>query len=189
MSATQLIDRLHQHRMWVNAQLIRAARTLTNQQLHEPLAIGQGSIWKTLTHLMAAEYVWLQALQGDDSPCMPGDREDQLPGNQAADGAIASIDELELRWKELDRRWNDYLNALTDHSLYDTVYKVSAGSTGGRPIGTRRSDILLHVCTHAQYTTAQMVNMLRQVGATNLPDAMLITLARSEIQVDGTKPE
>jgi uncharacterized damage-inducible protein DinB len=41
--------------------------------------------------------------------------------------------------------------------------------------------VLLHVCTHAQYTTAQVVNMLRQVGATSLPDTMLITLARKQM--------
>jgi len=36
------------------------------------------------------------------------------------------------------------------------------------------------VCTHAQYTTAQVINMLRQLGAQPLPDPMLITLARGE---------
>jgi uncharacterized damage-inducible protein DinB len=48
-------------------------------------------------------------------------------------------------------------------------------------MATSRGDVLLHVCTHAQYTTAQAVNMLRQVGVEKLPDTMLITLARQEI--------
>ena len=38
-------------------------------------------------------------------------------------------------------------------------------------------DVLLHVCTHAHYTSAQVVNMLRQVGLDPLPDVMLISLA------------
>ena len=60
------------------------------------------------------------------------------------------------------------------------VYKVSTSSWAGGRFGTRRSDILLHVCTHGQYTTAQVVNMFRQVGVAALPDVMLISLAREE---------
>jgi hypothetical protein len=40
--------------------------------------------------------------------------------------------------------------------------------------------VLLHLCTHAQYTVAQAVNMLRQAGLGPLPDVMLITMARQE---------
>jgi hypothetical protein len=54
-----------------------------------------------------------------------------------------------------------------------------AASTGAR-LATRRSDVLLHVSTHAQYTTAQIVNMLRHVGVQKLPETMLISLARQE---------
>ena len=43
--------------------------------------------------------------------------------------------------------------------------------------------MLLHVCTHAQYTTAQLVNMLRQLGVDRLPDVMLISMARQEAGV------
>ncbi len=46
---------------------------------------------------------------------------------------------------------------------------------------TRRSDVLLHVCTHASYTTAQVVNMMRQLGVSPLPEVMLIALARQEM--------
>ena len=62
----------------------------------------------------------------------------------------------------------------------ETVYKVSTGSGRGRRFGTRRADVLLHLCTHAQYTAAQAVNMLRQAGAEGQPDVMLISLARRE---------
>ena len=178
MNAADVVRRLHQHRMWVNARLLDAVRPLTEAQLRQPLPIGQGSIWKTLTHLLAAEYVWLEALLGNESPVMPGDVANQLPGNQQAEAAMASLPELERRWRTLGRRWQAYLDALTDDSLDELVYKVSTSSGLGKRHGTRRSDILLHVCTHAQYTTAQLVNMLRQLGVTP-PDVMLISLARA----------
>jgi hypothetical protein len=40
--------------------------------------------------------------------------------------------------------------------------------------------VLLHVCTHAQYTTAQVQNMFRQTGLDKLPETMLMALARQE---------
>jgi uncharacterized damage-inducible protein DinB len=53
-------------------------------------------------------------------------------------------------------------------------------SSSGQRFGSRRSDVLLHVCTHAHYTAAQVVNMLRHLGVEKLPDTMLISLARQE---------
>ena len=178
MTATDLIRRLHQHRQWVNQRLLAAVDSLSESQLRQPFSIGQGSIWKTLTHLYAAEYVWLATLNGDESPLTPGDVPGSLPGNQEGDGAAQSLDELRSRWSGLDARWQDYLGRLTDAALEDSVFKVT--SLSGKRSATRRSDILLHVCTHAQYTTAQLINMLRQAGQADLPDVMLISMARAE---------
>ncbi len=178
MNTCLLVRRLHQHRMWVNQRLLAAVRPLTRSELHRELPIGQGSVWRTLTHLLAAEYVWLEALLGDEEPLLPGDASGQLPGNQAGEKPIASLDELVRKWRELDRRWEEYLSDLGADSLDDTVYKISTSSNLGKRLGAKRSDILLHVCTHAQYTTAQLINMLRQLGQTDPPDVMLISFAR-----------
>jgi len=180
LNTADLIRRLHHHRMWVNHRLVEAVRPLTDEQLRLPLAIGQGSVWRTLTHLLAAEHVWLEALLGNESPVMPGDVPGKLPGNQDGEGAIRSLDELASKWGELDQRWNQYLGSLTDDDLDEVVYKTSTSSGLGKRHGTRRADVLLHVCTHAQYTTAQLMNMLRQQGVSPLSDVMLISLARLE---------
>ena len=180
MHACDLIRRLHQHRQWVNAKLLEAARPLSEEQLRQPFSIGQGSVWRSLLHLHAAEYVWLEAMLGNDDPLLSGDVRGKLPGNQEGEGKIASFEELQSRWGRLDQRWSDYLSRLDDASLVETVYKVSTSSGAGQRTGTRRADVLLHLCTHAQYTTAQAMNMLRQLGVQPLPDVMLISLARQE---------
>jgi uncharacterized damage-inducible protein DinB len=181
MTAADVIRRLHQHRNWVNSQLIASVATLSNEQLHRHFELGQGSIWKTLVHLYAAEWVWLETLLGDEFPTLPGDVPGKLPGNQEAPGAIASFTELQEKWKALDSRWSNYLLSLTDEALDETVYKISTSSGAGRRFPSRRADVLAHLCTHAQYTTAQLVNMLRHTGAAKLPETMLITLARQEV--------
>jgi uncharacterized damage-inducible protein DinB len=180
MHAMAIIRRLHEHRIWANHQLLEAVRFLSVEQQHRPLAIGQGSVWKTLTHLVGAEYVWLEALSGNASPAMPGDLPEKLPGNQQGEGGFRSLEQLACQWHELDRRWEAYLSQLGEEALQDTVYKVSTSSGAGRPHGTRCGDVLMHVCLHAHYTSAQLVNMLRQLGVSSLPDIMLISLARQE---------
>lgn len=165
MDSVDVVRRLHQHRNWVNQRLRYTARKLTPDQLHRPFEIGQGTIWLTLTHLYAAEYVWLAALCGDEKPLAPGDELGMLPGNQQGPGALKDTEELEKAWTTLDRRWSDYLANLTTESLEGVAYKWS--SLSNERFGTRRIDILLHICTHAQYTTAQVVNMMRHVGVTS----------------------
>ncbi|MCH9653595.1 MAG: DinB family protein [Planctomycetes bacterium] len=179
--SVSLISRLHEHRLWVNQSLLDSARTLSESQRRQTFPMGQGSIWDSLLHLYAAEYVWIEALQGDETPEVPGDLPGELPGNQKGEGRIQSLMELQQKWAELDQRWIHYLEQLTDDSMEELVGKSSTSSGKGRVHRTKRSDVLLHVCTHAQYTTAQIVNMLRQVGATCLPDPMLITLARIQM--------
>jgi uncharacterized damage-inducible protein DinB len=180
MDATGIIRRLHEHRLWVDDLLLGAVRPLTADELHKQFPIGQGSVWKTLTHMVAAEHVWLEALLGDETPLFVGDVPGKLPGNQEGDGAMTSLDELATTWQALHGRWRAYLSQLQSESLNKIVYKVSTSSGFGQRFTTKRGDVLLHVCTHAQYTTAQLVNMLRQLGHGQLPDVMLITLVRQE---------
>ena len=70
MNAIELLQRLHQHRAWVNGNLLTAAAQLSAEKLRSPFPIGQGSIWKSLVHLYAAECVWLRSPAGERGvPC------------------------------------------------------------------------------------------------------------------------
>ena len=178
MNALDLLQRLHQHRAWVNGNLLTAAAALSDEQLRSPYQIGQGSIWNSLTHLYAAEFVWLETLLGNEDSLVPGDVAGKLPGNQQGEGGITGLDDLRQKWSALDQRWTNYLASLTPESPEDVVHRKS--STTGQRFGTRRADVLLHVCTHAHYTAAQVINMLRQAGVDKLPETMLISLARQQ---------
>ncbi|MEM6691295.1 MAG: DinB family protein [Planctomycetota bacterium] len=180
MDALTPVLRLHQHRCWVNSKLIATCGHLTDEQLKQHFPIGQGSVWRTLLHLMGAEYIWLETLLGNENPVFPGDLPDQLVGNQLAEGGMTTMEELQTRWKTLDDRWDEYLSGLNADDLPQDIYKVSTSSHFGQRRPTSLMDVLLHVCTHAHYTTAQLINMLRHLGVKELLDPMLITLARSE---------
>jgi uncharacterized damage-inducible protein DinB len=111
-NAVFLIARLHQHRAWVNENLLVAASGLSEEQLRQPFEIGQGSVWGSLLHMYAAEFVWLETLLGNEAALAPGDLPGRLPGNQLGEGRITAFDELRAKWSELQNRWNSYLSAL-----------------------------------------------------------------------------
>jgi len=159
------IRRLHQHRQWANRQLRDAARPLSPDQHHQTFDIGAGSLLATLTHLHAAEDVWLNTIT------------DQ-PTRSPFDYRFDTLADLEPAWDHSEQRWTDYLDRLAPDHLTRPVTKTS--SLTGKSYTNPLLDILLHVCTHAHYTTAQAVNILRRLGLPpdQLPDAMLITLAR-----------
>lgn len=167
MEAIRLLRRLREHQAWANARLLDAARGLTPEQFERTFPIGQGSVLKTLTHLYGAESVWLEALEGQQDPVSPFDIR------------FATLADLETAWQTLDRRWAVYFDRLSDADLDAPVAKRSSSSGAGRVFVTSTSDVLLHLATHAQYTAAQLKNMLRHLGVSPLPDVMLITLARA----------
>jgi uncharacterized damage-inducible protein DinB len=178
MTAVELQQRLHQHRAWVNGNLLTASEGLTDEQLRTEYPIGQGSVWKSLVHMFAAEFVWLEALLGNEEFVVPGDLPGKLPGNQQGEGGVTDFADLRRKWAALERRWSGYLAGLSAESLDEIVHRKSV-SLGTR-LTLRRGDLLVHVCSHAHYTAAQVVNMLRQAGTVKLPETMLISLARHE---------
>lgn len=180
MNAVTPIVRLHQHRLWSNDQLREACRPLSEKQLRQEHAIGQGTLWRTLCHMYAAEFVWLKALCGTAEALAPGDVADDLPGNQKGPDAARNLLQLNGRWDELNGQWESYLYGLTPEKLSKKIYKKPSRGVQTQVVGASTMDVLLHVCTHAQYTTAQAVNMLRHLGIEKLPPTMLITLAREE---------
>jgi uncharacterized damage-inducible protein DinB len=175
MNATELIQRLHRHRAWVNRNLLDASTALSDEQLKATFSIGQGSVWKSLLHMYGAECVWFEALQGNESHVVPGDLPGKLPGNQLGEGGIPDLSDLRHKWEQLEGRYSEYLAALSPDALDETIHRYSVAIQ--TRLSLRRSDVLIHICTHAHYTVAQVVNMLRQCGVTNLPQTMLTAMA------------
>lgn len=172
--------RLLDHHVWSLDKILKISYSLPHENLHRVFAIGQGSIWRSLCHLVAADQIWLASLQGNPVAVFKGDNPDELPGNQKADDAFRSLEELESYWRGLLGDWEAYLSNLEEKELAQLAFRKSSSSFGGRTIGVPKSDVILHLFLHAHYTKAQIINMFRQLGVTDLPDPMLMTLARQE---------
>ncbi len=168
MDPLTTLNRLQQHRNWANHKLRDAARSLSPAQLNQTFDIGLGSVMKTLTHLHGAEDVWLIALKGQ--PNTPS----------SFDYHYDSFAKLESAWDQSELGWSTFLHQLTAEDLARPIDKVNKVS--GERYTTPMHDILLHVCMHAHYHSAQAVNMMRHLGVpgNKLPDLMLISMSRQE---------
>ncbi len=168
MEAIQILRRLHQYRAWSNRQLLHACRPLSREQLDAPFEIGQGSVWKSLVHLLAADSLWLDAFEGrPDSP---------VP----CEADFKDLEELANRWADVDRRWLDALARLDGSDLERPVLRADLQN---RSFSLGGVDAHLQVCTHAAYTAAQVVNMLRRMGVTPLPNCLPLAMAYAEGRV------
>ncbi len=183
MNAADVIRRLHQHRIWANLHLREAVAKLSPEALRQTFAIGQGSIWKSLLHLYAAEYVWLESLSGNEAGVAPGDVAGKLPGNQEGPDPIATLEKLEADWTALDARWQNYLAGLPVEALDQPVVKTAvlwqAGWAAIDDAPQRCATACLHACRVHHGTSGE--HAAPELGGTPLPDPMLISMARQEM--------
>lgn len=136
MNAIESIKRLREHQCHVSGLLLEAARRLDPEPLRRCFPIGQGSVWQTLLHLYSAEYVCLEALNGNASATLPGDLPGGLPGNQAGECLINTLEQLTAAWRELDARWDEYLDGWMRH-FWTSPFTRSAPARG-TGVGWRR---------------------------------------------------
>ena len=100
-----------------------------------------------LAHILAAERLWLDRLRGEPSAVVVWPAPD-------LGRSRAGIEELE-------KLWQDYLEALTPEGLGVVVTYVNSK---GEPWTSRVEDVLQHVVIHSAYHRGQIAAALREAG-------------------------
>lgn len=136
---------------WARDRVHDAAEPLTDAQLDRPFEMGVGTLRRTLVHIRDAEQWWLDNWTVADGRPFP------------------TVDE-NLPIRDLRRRFHDTAaarNALLDRMTDADLARVVRGSP--RPGVVREFPIgvtMLQLCHHGTHHRAQVLNMLRHVGAT-----------------------
>jgi uncharacterized damage-inducible protein DinB len=144
------LDELFAFNDWARDAIMKSAAGLSGQQLDQPFEMGPGSLRNTLNHLYAVESVWLDRWHGK-----------QPHYRVSAEGV--EMAPLWDEWRDIAKRRNAYVAGLKDADLgVDLTYKNIKGETLTFPLGA----MLLHVSNHGSHHRAQVLNMLRHVGAT-----------------------
>src|SRR5215471_6349981 len=147
------IRQLFDYTGWANALALEAAAQLSEEQLHRDMGISHKSIFETLQHMGAAEWLWLERWQGR-SPVGA----DVWPSWKAS---TPNLPVLQERWRKIIQERSAFIDSLNDDRLSQNApYTLINGTPGGSPLGS----LMQHVVNHATLHRGQVVGMIRQLG-------------------------
>lgn len=153
-----ILDRLLAHDAHSTRVLIERCRPLGAAQLTRRFDIGPGSIHETLRHLVGAMSRWADRIGGE--PTRPDLDEDDR---------VRTLDEL---LDALDRAAADLgvaARRVDDDGRLDEMMEMTVPGYP-EPFRFTRGTAIVHIVTHGAHHRAQVLNMLRQLGETDLPD-------------------
>lgn len=146
----QTIQAVFEYSDHANGLVVDAAVGLGDEQLDRPIEMGRGNLRKTLIHLLAGEYVWLQRCRGEADTPWP-DEDVKL-----------TVGEIAERLKETSAARSAFLKTLEPGKLTET--RTYLDSYGGY-FSASLAQMILQGFVHSVHHRAQAVNMLRRLGA------------------------
>ena len=147
-----LLDRLLGHDAWTTRELLLRCRSLTDEQLDRPFPIGHATLRATFDHVIWNIEVWTDLMCHRPRRSHPG---------PAAMTISRFIDRLDATYEEfaaIARRMQ--AEDRLDDTFPDTVETPPVMKTCGGCIA--------HVITHSMHHRAQVLNMMRHLGMTDL---------------------
>lgn len=154
------------YNIWANKLIADAMMKLSDAQVDMELVSSFPSIRKTVYHTWAAEYIWLQRLLLAERPVWVAADFTGTFGEACGEWQKASGELLRFAQKQFDD------NSFT-HMVQYYDQKKNAHKT---PV----FQVLQHVFNHSTYHRGQMVTMLRQAGAQEIPGTDFIAYGRKK---------
>lgn len=137
------------HNWWANTLMVETAATLTPEQYRCDLGGSFPSVQATLTHIMWAEWLWLERWTRGSATEVFSPQD------------FPSVVVLGKRWGEIQAAQARFVEALTTEALQQVVRYVNLkGETWGYPLWRQ----VYHVVNHSGYHRGQVTNKFRQLG-------------------------
>jgi len=140
MDAVRNFERLFAYDAWANREILKAL------QAAQPTPV-KSLRW--LSHIAAAEKLWLARLRGDDPAVVVW--------------PDITIEECQREVEQMAAAWAQYLGGRNEPALSQPIeYKNSKGE----PWSSRIDDVLMHVTMHSTYHRGQIAADMRAAGFT-----------------------
>lgn len=162
--------RIYDYLVLARGKILDWSRPLSDEQYRRTLPIGVGTLARTLTHTLQAEWYYVHRIEGRLTSIT-----DKPPVN---DEAPPSLADLEAAWKVQSARTRAALAA-----AWGPVDASSASPTWMTPMDYRvidddkremwvtasKADVFTQLAFHEVHHRAQAMAMLRQLGVANPP--------------------
>jgi uncharacterized damage-inducible protein DinB len=135
---------------WANTRALDAVARLAADQFTRVLGGSYPSVQATLTHILWAEWVWLERWQG------------RSPKELFAPEEFPSVSDLIARWSQVQGTQEKFVQSLTPEDLQQVLrYTNRKGEVWEYALWR----MIYHVVNHSTYHRGQVINMLRLLGA------------------------
>lgn len=148
-TARELIHELFEYTQWADQACLFASRTVSDREYYLDRGATHSSIHRTLVHIMACEWLWLQRWRGEPTV--------QIENDTLYPDRIS----LAQRWPLVHSAMIDFLDGQSPRSLMRTIEYVN--SRGERMVG-RLLSLMIHLTDHATYHRGQLNSMIRSGG-------------------------
>jgi len=149
---------LQKYNTWANMRLLDAVACLDAEQFTRALGGSFPSAQTTLTHMIWAEWVWLERWH------------DRSPKELFAPEEFPSVADLRVRWSPIQAGQQALVAALTPERLQRVGrYTNRKGETWEYALWRQ----IHHLFNHSTYHRGQVTNMLRLLGAEPSPTDFL----------------
>jgi uncharacterized damage-inducible protein DinB len=144
------IRQLYDYNRWADRRILAMASTLTNEDFIRPMGNSFSSVRDTLSHILGAEWIWLERWQG------------RSPKTLLDGASFPTVQSLESRWETVERDQAQFIEALTSQRLVEELpYLNQGGQRYSYPLWQQ----MVHVVNHSSYHRGQITTLLRQLGA------------------------
>jgi uncharacterized damage-inducible protein DinB len=138
------------------AIILDAARPLSHEKYHREFPIGPGSLARTLTHTLGAEWYYIERMLGHQTPPY-----DECPIREEDPFALP---DLAAEWDAQAARTRAALDAVAD---WDAPISYTVEYEGKRVrVTASASDLFTQLALHEMHHRAQALNILRHLGVT-----------------------
>jgi uncharacterized damage-inducible protein DinB len=150
---------LLRYNTWANKRVLDTVAALDAGQFTRTLGGSYPSLQATLTHILWAEWVWLERWQG------------RSPKELFMPEEFPSVSHLRSRWAPIQAAQMAFGQSLTTEQLRQVLrYTNRQGEVWEYALWR----MLHHLCNHSTYHRAQVTNMLRVLGAQPVATDFLI---------------
>jgi len=147
----QEVKLLLAYNAWANNRVFDAVETISPEDLLRNLKTGHGSVHGTLTHMVAAEKLWLSRMAGSPDKAM------------VAPAEVPALADVKMLWETTGYAMAKFLGGLSDRKLQETFTMTLAS---GRTYTHQIWHGFQHVVDHSSYHRGQIAVLMRQLGYT-----------------------